>query len=62
MVARKKDGTVFPIHLSLSEGHINGKVFRAAFIRDITDIKMFEYELFQEKERSEKLLQSLLPK
>ncbi len=33
MVAKKQDGGLFPIHISLSEGHISGKSFCAAFIR-----------------------------
>lgn len=33
MVAKGKDGEVFSIHLSLSEGHISGRTFCAAFIR-----------------------------
>ena len=62
MTAQKSDGTIFTIQLSLSEGHISGKSFCAAFIRDITELKQFELELYQEKERTDKLLTSLLPK
>lgn len=62
MIAVDKFGAQFPVHMSLSEGTISGKSFCAIFIRDITDIKASEKALLQEKERTDKLLVSLLPK
>eukprot|EP01116_Phalansterium_solitarium_P017031 TRINITY_DN4101_c0_g1_i5.p1 TRINITY_DN4101_c0_g1~~TRINITY_DN4101_c0_g1_i5.p1 ORF type:complete len:1760 (+),score=718.95 TRINITY_DN4101_c0_g1_i5:237-5516(+) len=57
----RKDGTVFPTKLAMSASTINNKVLFAAFIRDITETKENERLLTREKEKSEKLLQSLLP-
>ena len=62
MVAKKKDGSTFSVHLSLSEGHISGRTFCAAFIRDITELKTFEQALVREKENTDKILVSLLPR
>ena len=50
---RKKDGTVFPIEVSLSELEIEGEQLVSAFIVDITDRKDVEVAL---KHSEEKLL------
>eukprot|EP01116_Phalansterium_solitarium_P002831 TRINITY_DN1311_c0_g1_i4.p1 TRINITY_DN1311_c0_g1~~TRINITY_DN1311_c0_g1_i4.p1 ORF type:complete len:1721 (+),score=538.54 TRINITY_DN1311_c0_g1_i4:169-5331(+) len=61
MVARRKDGSEFPILLSLNLLKINEKVLLSAFIRDISNQKEKDAALRREKEKSEKLLQALLP-
>eukprot|EP01116_Phalansterium_solitarium_P017037 TRINITY_DN4101_c1_g1_i1.p1 TRINITY_DN4101_c1_g1~~TRINITY_DN4101_c1_g1_i1.p1 ORF type:complete len:1696 (-),score=422.37 TRINITY_DN4101_c1_g1_i1:277-5364(-) len=61
LVARRKDGTEFPISLSLTTGTISGSVFFTAHMHDITAARKAEQAILYEKARSEKLLQSLLP-
>lgn len=48
--ARRKDGTVFPVELSVTEIPLDEEVHYAAFVRDISDKKRLE-ELIAEKER-----------
>ncbi len=42
VVARKKDGTVFPMHLAVSEVHVQDRCVYAGFIRDLSDLKQVE--------------------
>ncbi len=49
------------MQLSLGEALVNGDRIFAAFIRDITMMKEYE-ELQREKQKSEALLNSILPK
>lgn len=44
---RKKDGTVFPIDLAVSEMEVEGKQFFSGIVRDITDRKKSEEELLR---------------
>eukprot|EP01116_Phalansterium_solitarium_P017036 TRINITY_DN4101_c0_g5_i1.p1 TRINITY_DN4101_c0_g5~~TRINITY_DN4101_c0_g5_i1.p1 ORF type:complete len:1724 (+),score=505.03 TRINITY_DN4101_c0_g5_i1:87-5258(+) len=59
--ARRQDGSVFPITFAMSASTVNSKVLFAIFVRDISAIKENERLLTREKEKSEKLLQSMLP-
>ena len=50
-VAVKKDGTEFPVELSISSLQIRGKWHAAAIVRDTSDRKKLEEVLRQEEER-----------
>lgn len=39
VVGRRKDGSVFPIHLSVSEARVDGKIFFTGIIHDISEQK-----------------------
>jgi len=53
--ARKKDGTEFPVEVSLSFYKRNNELFVIAFIVDITARKQAERELIHQKEQLEKI-------
>jgi len=53
--AIRKDGTEFPIEISLSAVKIKGQLNGVAIMRDITERKKAEAALRQEKERAEQL-------
>ena len=44
VVARKKDGTIFPIHLAVSEIELDGRRVFAGFVRDLTAFKEVEQQ------------------
>ena len=51
VVGRRKDGSVFPLYLSVSEVRLaDGRIF-TGFVRDITDRKEFEEQLAQLAQR-----------
>lgn len=52
-VARRKDGTIFPIDLSVSEAKVEGGHFFVGVIRDITERKAVEVELQAAKAAAE---------
>ena len=52
-VARRKDGTIFPIDLSVSEAKVEGGHFFVGVIRDITERKAVEAELQAAKAAAE---------
>ena len=52
-VARRKDGTLFPIDLSVSEAKVEGGHFFVGVIRDITERKAVEAELQAAKAAAE---------
>ena len=52
-VARRKDGTIFPIDLSVSEAKVEGGRFFVGVIRDITERKRVEAELQAAKAAAE---------
>jgi PAS domain S-box-containing protein len=60
LMAVRKDGTEFPIELSLSAVKIKGELNGVAVIRDITERKRSEKALKLEKERAE-LLYKVVP-
>jgi PAS domain S-box-containing protein len=53
MVARRKDGTLFPMDLAVSEMHLDGQSNYICILRDITRRKQAEIELQQAKEAAE---------
>ncbi len=52
--AKRKDGTVFPMNISLSEIEVEGKSFFVAIIRDLTEEKK-SAEALRRKEKTESL-------
>jgi len=61
-VAMRKDGTVFPVELSVAEAHVSGKRIFVGIIRDITERKRAEAALRQSHEELEKLVSELRAK
>ena len=53
-VARKKDGTLFPIDLSVSEVNLSDRRRFTGFIRDITERKRMEKEILEISEREQR--------
>ena len=51
--ARKKDGTLFPIDLSVSEVKLSDRRIFTGFIRDITERKRLEKEILEISEREQ---------
>lgn len=62
VLARRHNGTEFPVHLSISEARVNGKRIFAIFMRDITEMKAYQRALEHEKETTDKFLFRILPK
>jgi two-component system CheB/CheR fusion protein len=52
--ARKKDGTLFPIDLSVSEVKLSDRRIFTGFIRDITERKRLEREILEISEREQR--------
>jgi two-component system, LuxR family, sensor kinase FixL len=52
--ARRKDGTLFPIDLSISEVKLSNRRIFTGFIRDITERKRLEKELLEISEREQR--------
>ena len=53
-IARKKDGTLFPIDLSVSEVKLSDRRIFTGFIRDITERKRLEKEILEISEREQR--------
>jgi two-component system, LuxR family, sensor kinase FixL len=53
-IARKKDGTLFPIDLSVSEVNLSDRRIFTGFIRDITERKRLEKEILEISEREQR--------
>jgi PAS domain S-box-containing protein len=54
--ARKKDGTLFPIDLSVSEVKLSDRRIFTGFIRDLTERKRLEKEILEISEREQRRL------
>jgi two-component system sensor kinase FixL len=52
--ARKKDGTLFPIDLSVSEVKLSSRRLFTGFVRDITERKRLEKEILEISEREQR--------
>jgi two-component system, LuxR family, sensor kinase FixL len=52
--ARKKDGTIFPVDLSVSEVRLSDRRIFTGFIRDITERKRLEKEILEISEREQR--------
>ncbi|MCO6476010.1 MAG: PAS domain S-box protein [Phaeodactylibacter sp.] len=53
---RKKDGTIFPIRLSISEVKLQGRRIFTGIVHDLTHQKQIERDLREEKERAQRYL------
>lgn len=53
VVGLRKDGTIFPMDLSVSETIVSGRRFFTGIVRDITDRKVIEKELLLAKQSAE---------
>ncbi|OON66227.1 sensor histidine kinase [Hymenobacter sp. CRA2] len=53
--ARRKDGSVFPVEVSLSYFHLDNELYVVSYILDITYKKEAERELIAERQRVERL-------
>ena len=58
LYAQRKDGSVFPVTISLSEMQVDGETYFTSVLRDITELKSAEKELIQAKESAEKANQA----
>jgi len=54
VAATKKDGTIFPIDLAVSEVRVGGEVTYTGIIRDITERKQLEKEILEISEREQR--------
>ena len=57
VVAMHKDGSIFPIRLSVGEAKVDGKLMFVGIIHDISELKKQENELKQHREHLEKLVE-----
>jgi PAS domain S-box-containing protein len=53
-VARRRDGTLFPIDLSVSEVNLSDRRLFTGFVRDITERKRLEKEILEISEREQR--------
>ncbi len=53
---RKKDGTIFPIRLSISEVKLEDRHLFTGIVHDLSDQKAIEQALWEEKERAQRYL------
>jgi PAS domain S-box-containing protein len=59
VVARRKDGSVFPVDLAVGEAEIDGRRFFTGVVRDVTERKQAEEALRQANRRLEQTLGEL---
>jgi len=57
---RKKDGTIFPVDISLSPLPVNSDVLVIAAVRDLTDLRQAETALREKEERFRALIENSL--
>lgn len=50
---RRKDGSLFPMDLAISETHVDGRRLFSGLVRDITERKTAEWELVKARESAE---------
>jgi len=60
-LAMRKDGSVFPVELSVSAMIIDTKHFFTGIVRDVSEKQYLEDQLIREKRLSEQLLSNVLP-
>lgn len=56
VIGKKKDGTLFPLRLSVSEVKIEGKSIFTGILHDLTEEKKAEIELQEEKDKAQSYL------
>jgi len=56
MIGRRKDGITFPFQFSISEVKVGGKKIFTGILHDLTEKKMAEQKMWQEKERANQYL------
>lgn len=56
VVGKRKDGTVFPMRLSISEVKLHNRRMFTGIVHDLTEQKKIEQQLRQEKERTQQYL------
>lgn len=61
VLGKRKNGTTFPMQMSICAGKVSGVVKFAFFVRDITESRMHEQLLSEERARADKLLLNVLP-
>ncbi|MCS6975893.1 MAG: PAS domain S-box protein [Gemmatales bacterium] len=62
IVAQRRDGTVFPVELSVAEARVDGERLFVGVIRDITERKQAEAELRRSHEELQRLVAELRDK
>jgi two-component system sensor kinase FixL len=60
VVGRRKDGSVFPLHLGVSESRIGKRRFFTGFLRDITEQKRAERRIRRARDELEQLSYSII--
>ena len=55
----RKDGSEFPIEISITAWEINGEKFTTSIIRDITERKLVEYELKSSEEKFRQMTENI---
>jgi len=60
VIAQRKDGSTFPIHLSISEYHVDNEKFYAGTIRDLTSTKQKEALLESQKIKPREFINTAL--
>lgn len=58
VAARRRDGRVFPVHISVSEARAGGRRIFTGIIRDVTGLKEAEAALRRERDFAESLVQN----
>lgn len=56
VTARRRDGTLFPVHLSVGEAELEGRRIFIGIVRDISDLKAAEDALRKERDFAESLI------
>ncbi len=57
--AKRKDGTLFPIYVSVSEVEIDGKIIFSGVVRDITEDKKKEKEILETNKKLETIVNTV---
>jgi PAS domain S-box-containing protein len=60
VIAQRKDGSTFPIHLSVSEYKVGEDKFYTGIIRDLTAVKEVERKMFESEAKTKELVNTAL--
>ncbi|MGK5094334.1 PAS domain S-box protein [Deltaproteobacteria bacterium TL4] len=58
-IAQRKDGTMFPMHIAVSEVQVEGRRIFTGIVHDLSDLKQAQWELQKLLEEKEILLQEI---